>query len=961
MVAAMHRRRLVRIAAWLVAVGVVYSALGFFAAPLILRRLIVRRGGSALHREVTLDRVRVNPFALSVAVVGLSVRDRDGGPFVSWDELYVRLAPLRIFSGDVGLAVIRLVRPSIRAGLSADGSLSFQDLLETSEPASPSNEETGGGLGLSIGQLSVEEARIAFHDETRQPAFERALGPLTIRLQSFRTRGGAESPYSFSGQTDLGEAFRWTGTVGTRPIRSTGTLSFQQIDLPRYGPYVRDAAPIAIRSGLLDLEVRYDLEWGPTAHRVRLTNGKVAIRDLAAGPAGATDPPLKLRSIEVSGVEVDPLARVTEVAEVTFSGGSVRVLREQNGSLELMGLAPPSGPRDGRATPSSPWDWSVGTVAISGLALDLEDRAPQSPVKLALAEVALRLEKLRPAAEASWPLSLSLSWPGGGKLAVTGSVRPFASRAALDIEASELDLVPLAPYLRPGFSAQLAGGLASLKARVEVDASREETGWTVAGDVRLDRLSVAESGNPDLFRWQALEVNGLAASSRPPRVAVRQVRLVEPRAKIYRFEDGTTSLSRARGSSPPARPGPPPERPAPPGGSWETRLGTFELVNGRATFVDRSISPPAVLDIARATAKIVNLSSDPKVRSTADLRLQVAGASPIQIKGTLNPLQASAYTDLAVTSQGVDLTPLDPYVGKYLGYQLRKGKLDLDLRYEVKSRKLTSTNVIRVNQFTLGESTHSPDAVHVPVRLALALLQDADGVILIDVPVEGNLDDPEFRLGKLIGHAILNVLAKVATSPFRALAALAGAGNRELSVLEFAPGSPELGPEARDRVTALARSLAKRPALGLEVQGSADEDRDGLALRRASLERSLRSAGSGQQAPASDEAPLSADERASLLRTAYAAAFPAPPTPTGGEESAAAPPPTEPSLQEMEARLLASEQIGADALASLAEERAERARDALIEAGVDQERLFLTQGGERAAREKGARVYFEVR
>ena len=65
----------------------------------------------------------------------------------------------------------------------------------------------------------------------------------------------------------------------------------------------------------------------------------------------------------------------------------------------------------------------------------------------------------------------------------------------------------------------------------------------------------------------------------------------------------------------------------------------------------------------------------------------------------------------------MDLTPTSPYSGKFAGYGIAEGKLNLDLSYELVGKKLKSKNVITLDQFTFGEKVDSPDATHLPVRL----------------------------------------------------------------------------------------------------------------------------------------------------------------------------------------------------------------------------------------------------
>ena len=600
----------------------------------------------------------------------------------------------------------------------------------------------------------------------------------------------------------------------------------------------------------------------------------------------------------------------------------------------------------------------------------VEDRTPPRPVSLPLTDVQVRLEQLKKGAASYSPLSLSLTWNGRGKLAVKGPIQPLGDKGKLEIEATDLDLTPFDPYLAPGLKARLAGGRATAKAKVSYDTSGPATRWTYQGDFRLDGLAVAEAGNEELLRWRALELTGIDAASTPPRAAVRLIRLVEPRAKVYKWDDGATSIARVLGLKPPAEEKAPddakPEADATPkaaprpaarhaGPEWRTSIGAFQLVRGRASFVDRSVTPTAVVNITGADARVTSLSSDPRVRSTVDVKLEMEGASPVRIAGTLNPLQNDAYTDVTVTSQGVDLSPLGPYAGKYLGYGIQKGKLDLDLHYKVENRTLASTNLVKMNQFTLGDETKSPDATKLPVRLALALLRDPNGVILLDLPVEGKLDDPEFRIGKVVIRTLVNIVTKLVTSPFSALAALAGGDNADLSLVDFAPGTSELLPDSQQRFTMLAKSLGQRPALGLELEGAAGPDADGPALRRAAFERSLKRAKAATMRPApasEDEVKLSSDDRVRLVRAAYDAAFPA-----AGRKPGEVPP----AQLDMEERLVSAQQVSADAYRSLAAERAQRAREALLAAGLDPARLFLAQGGERALKEKGARVYFTVR
>ena len=191
--------------------------------------------------------------------------------------------------------------------------------------------------------------------------------------------------------------------------------------------------------------------------------------------------------------------------------------------------------------------------------------------------------------------------------------------------------------------------------------------------------------------------------------------------------------------------------------------------------------PPVNTSIDEVSGTVTGISSDELNRADVHLTAKAGRTGPIEITGKLNPLSTNAPTDLRISLTDVDLIPTSPYAGKFLGYRLNRGKLGLQIQYEVSQRKLNAKNIVVLDQFTLGERVDSPDAVKLPIRLAIALLKDRNGRIELDVPIEGNLDDPQFHFGKVIFHVLGNIITKMVTSPFAALGAVFGAKGGEVS------------------------------------------------------------------------------------------------------------------------------------------------------------------------------------
>jgi hypothetical protein len=245
------------------------------------------------------------------------------------------------------------------------------------------------------------------------------------------------------------------------------------------------------------------------------------------------------------------------------------------------------------------------------------------------------------------------------------------------------------------------------------------------------------------------------------------------------------------------------------------------------------------------------LSSTLNSAATVDISGRINESAPFSVSGKVNPLVRDLLVDLVISNRNMDLTAFTPYMEKFGGYPLAKGKVSVGLQYSVKQQALEAQNVISVDQLTLGQKNASPDATKLPVKLGVALLKDREGRIALDVPVKGRLDDPKFDVVPVIWQVVMNLLVKAAASPFSLLGALVG-GGEELSYIEFAPGQSTIGEVEAAKIDKLGKALYERPALNLEISGAADDSLDRAALAWLKLERELKTARLAELAGKSD-------------------------------------------------------------------------------------------------------------
>jgi hypothetical protein len=371
-------------------------------------------------------------------------------------------------------------------------------------------------------------------------------------------------------------------------------------------------------------------------------------------------------------------------------------------------------------------------------------------------------------------------------------------------------------------------------------------------------------------------------------------------------------------------------------------FGPMSLVNGKIDFSDLFIKPNYSADLTELTGKLSAFSSKPQGDKPALADLELRGkaqqTASLEITGKLNPLVKPLELDITARMKELDLPPLSPYTVRFAGHGIERGKLSMDVNYKIApDGTLTATNKLVLNQLQFGEPVEGAPA-SLPVRLAVALLADRNGVIDIDLPLRGSINDPQFSIGPLILKAIVNLLAKAVTAPFALLTGGFGGGGGDSSTIAFAPGSAALSKEAKDNLDKVAKALNDRPGLQMTVVGTASLDKERDAYQRQRL-REMTQAEKRRVAiragkDAAEVAPVTDAEYPELLTAVYKRSEVTKPRNVVGLAK-------DLPVKDMEDLLLASIPVDEESMRQLAVARGAAARDYLLEQKLPTERLFL--------------------
>lgn len=944
-----------------------YALVGFVLLPYLIKAYGIPIVSEQIKHPVVLREAAFNPFSLALRLNGLEVRDRNQTAMLGFEELLIDLRAVTLFAQKVAFDEIRVVMPFVAARVDSEGKLNLMSLAPPADETAPAPTQPAGEhkklMPVEIALLEMERGILEYRDDSKPRPVLFDVVPFRILLRDFSTIPSQESDnaYAFTAELDKGESLAWEGTISLEPVESDGKLTLSGVKLETLYQVVHDLFQFDIKEGVLGLSASYHFDLRGETPQAIVKNGKVSVQNLEIVERGGILPVIGVPVFDVEGIQLNLEKQTVDVAKVRSADARFDAWLDSTGILNYHTLFTPIGggggePKSAPAQteadqPAEPWSITIDEVALRNYGAEFEDRTLERPGRVAVEAMNLTVKDIQIPFKTSLPIDLSMKLNETGSIDVNGKVAVEPLQADVDVTVAHVEIRPFQPYLDRFLNADVLDGAVDLNGKAHfVQDHATEPLLRFQGNLAVNQLAIADRTSFDeVVAWKALNVNQIALDVEPTAVKIGEVIWREPSVQIAVDADGHLNLSRlAKSSAPHDQPMPPKETGgnhshAKTGEPLSVAIDQVRMAKLTARFQDVSIEPKVRTSLTEFGGTIKGLSSKQLKKADVNLAGNVGRTAPFKIEGKINPLSEDAFTDLVITLDGMDLRPAGPYSGKYVGYGLSNGTLSLDLKYKVSQKVLDAENLIRVDQLTFGEKTESPDATSLPVPLIVGLLKDRKGLIEIDMPIRGNLDDPDFKYGKVVISTLLNLLTKVVASPFALMGKLVpGGGSAEdLQFIEFPPGSASLGEEEAKKLDALEKALDERAGLRLDIKGTTDSILDRAALQRSKLQTQLLEMSGRRpgEAPAGQE-ELSPSVEQRLVEKLYAK-LPLPDPAVSPLE------PTQPTVEEMKQKLAAALEISEREFDALARRRAEAIRNRLLEGGVlTEERVALLETGE---------------
>jgi hypothetical protein len=957
-----------------VALVLLYALFGFFLVPYIIKAHVLPAVSDKVDRPVTVAKVEFNPFVLSLKVTEFEIQEKDHTPLLGFHEFFINFQTVSLLRRAYVFDEIRFALPFVSVKVAKDGKVNLTDLLareetakasedpeqstahpeqthkETSQPSKVQGQsEAHGELpAIEIGRFQIAQGIVEFHDASKPSAVSIDVVPINLVLSNFHTKPGGDNTYSFIAELGKDEILDWKGTVSLEPMASDGSLSLSGVKVATLFQYVRDQFPFDIPEGTIRAVGRYRFAAGSPLD-LEVSDTLLHLTDIGIVEKSDATPVIALHTLFLDGIHADLRQRKLDIESLTLNQGTERVWRNPDGSVNLQHLLMPANATPREEAPSAgetpAWTVSLKDARITNHNVEIEDRSLEFPARINISNLSVHTHDVVFPFKSPIPLTLKHQLNETGTVSVEGQVVVQPLQADMSVAFKDIAIQPFQPYLERFADVAVDSGAIDLDGSIRFAAEHPNGPLlTFRGNLGVKALSIADRDEGTaVVGWKQVQLSNIALALDPTSVTIEEVGVNQPKVSVVIDRNGVTNITKllapAGASAAPAperaaghtKKGPPPS----------IKINTVKVLRGTATFEDDSISPRVNTGLYDLTGIVKGLSSKQLARADVDLSGKIDKVAPVKIAGTINPLTEDAFTDLNIKFDNVDLTAAAPYSGKYAGYPITKGKLFLDLVYKVSQKRLEAENKVAVDQLTFGEKTDSPDATSLPVPLAVALLKDRQGRIDIDLPIRGDLNDPDFKYGKAVWSTLGNLLTKMVASPFALMGKLVPGieDGEELQHLTFEPGSTAVAPTEMKKIDALMKGLEERPGLRLEITGTADAERDRQAVALQRLQETLRTRWrqENKSSPESEPPPAAEARIVGQLFDQWRREQPVQPQPP---DSSATPPTTE----EMKRQLVESIPVEDDVLRALARTRAEQVQSLLVRDGkLPEERVFLTE------------------
>ena len=789
---------------------------------------------------------------------------------LSLDSLYLHDATIQPLAQNVHLKKLGLHSLNVSAKRDASGLVDWLEYIkintkdQTKELEKPEQEDSKDvkPWNVLVEAIALEKIKVNFIDDGIKPSVKNTLDELNIFAQNVSLAG--EDPLTYQMNLTLNDQFKCTseGSVVHKVLDASSSTKCSELDITHFIPYIDDIAKkeldvynVKLRSLMAGFDANLTAKDINSSIVIDVSDANLHLNAFALNKRSTNKRLVTFSAFDVIGIKLNTATKDVKITDTTMKYLNVRTARLSDGSLSLENLVVPKqakkvvGIKKAKLnTKEKEYRVHLDKVSLKGAKVSFVDQMLEPSVASKIDNIYLSAYDIDSTKYSWMKYYLSARINSKGKLKASGSLRHTPLKQAGSIELTKIALKDLNPYIDEHAFVYLKDGYLSLKTKTKYSPSAKNPDLSVDGSFKLDEFFVHDSRDDSaLVSFNKLDLKSFTLETQPNRLFVNEIdidsffvsalidanKTMNLASLTKGAEDVNGSLdSNATEALAVVDANSTADEPKE---AFPVKIMKVNVTNGNAIFADASLPINFKTDIHDLNGVIYSISSNPNETTFIDIVGEVDKYGSTKLKGSVNAANPKAYTDINFNFKNLDLSAMSGYSATFAGYKIDDGKLFLDLNYDIKESALLGENSIIVKNIKLGDTLEVEGGSSLPLGFVIGLLEDSDGVIDIDMPIRGNVDEPDFKYGALVWKTLGNLILKAVASPFSFLGSMLGIGGDELKYAEFEGASLAILPAEREKLDNIAKLLLKRPKMNLSIAGTYNVEIDEAAMKRAKL------------------------------------------------------------------------------------------------------------------------------
>jgi len=807
---------------WLTSTVVLYFATTLAILPYLVKSQTVGFFQKELQHKAVIEKVTFNPFTFDLKMHNFELFDQQNKTLISFENFRVNFDLLNsIYTQVAQFNNIELHSLKANVKLLKDGRLNLLDLVPQQKETKKEDkkvEEKSELFPINFNKININNTQVVFTDYTIENPLVVSLTPFNLNFANLNTLQDNQANYNLDFSLNKHTKFKSEGSLTLNPIKVDGDIKLSQLHLGDYWSKVQEQFNFDISDTLVDFNSQYKVSLLNDDLNINLDKAKLNLKNLALYEKQSTKDVIALKKLELLLSSFDLRKQEVEIESILLEDlyTNFVINKDKTNNINTLFVQKHKEVNNQSADSGSnekAWNLDIKLANLKNSKILFSDNTLSSPFTTSLNDFNLTVNDINLKDNSNFTYNLNSKLAKSASLNSRGqfSIKPLAVYSEFNL--INLPLNVFQPYLNETLNINLISADFTTKGSFDLEKSTNHV--TVNTNTFINNINVKQKNTDEsLLKISRLNINKLNFSQAKNSVKIESVNLIKPYAKIHIDENKKTNFANVVKESPKPRIEVKEETKE----EFSFDLGPINIQDGSMDFTDLSLPLPFNSFIQSLKGNISELSSFSSKPSSINLEGVIDEYGLAKIDGSLNYKRIEENTKINMLFKNLATKNLTPYSSEFIGRKIDGGKLTLDLQYKILNSKLSANNKIVINKIKLGDEIKSENSVSIPIDLAIALLEDSDGVIDLSLPITGDINDPEFHIGSIVGQAITNLIVKAVTSPFTFLGSLLGSETDDLKYLEFEAGQAILLPPAKEKLDTLAMALEKRPNLALELE-----------------------------------------------------------------------------------------------------------------------------------------------